>query len=140
VNASTLKAYRFEAADETNIIPLVEPRPVEGGSDTWKHGLTFPVFTRTQAMRNNIERMQSNKVVCVIMRNDGKGEILGKDGGMRLSAVVANPQDPNLGNMIQVTIETKDTQGGETKMPLIVDAGDYASTLALIESMEVAGI
>lgn len=138
-NATGLKAYRFEAADETNIIPLVEPRPVEGGSDAWKHGLTFAVFARTQAMRNNIERMQSNKVVCVIFRNDGIGEILGKDGGMRLSAIVANPQDPNLGNVMQVTVETKDTQGGETKMPLTINAGDYTSTLGLIEGMEIAG-
>ncbi len=139
VNAQGLKAYRFEAADETNIIPLTEPRPVEGGDDGWKHGLTFPVFDRTQAMRNNVERMQSNKVVCIIMRNDGKGEILGKDGGLRLSAASPNAQDPNLGNMFQVTVETKDTMGAETKMPLLIDAGDYTTTLALIEGMEQAG-
>lgn len=140
VNATGLQGYKYEAADETNIIPLVEPRSVDGGHDTWKHGMTFPVFDRSQAMRNNIEVMQKTRVVAVIMRNDGIGEIYGRDGGMRLRAVVANPQDPNLGSLIQVTIETKDTQGGESKMPLTIDAGDYTSTLALIESMTVPGV
>ena len=139
VNATGLQGYKYEAADETNIIPLEEPRAVEGGADTWKHGMTLPVWDLSQAMRNNIEAMQKAPVVAVVMLNAGIGRVYGKDGGMKLTSQTDNPQDPNLGNMIQLVLETKDTQPGETKKPLNINAGDEITTLALIEGMTVVG-
>jgi len=140
VNALTKKAYKFESADETNIIPSVTLRPIDGNADKFDHKVVFSVFQNEQADRNNVSKMRFAPLVAIIYKNDGLGQVYGNDQGMYLLDLVDLPQDPNTGNILVVTIGTKGTQSGESQLPVVIDAGTPATTLALVESLTTAGV
>lgn len=139
-NALTKKAYKYESADKTNIIPSVTLRPIDGNADKFDHKVVFSMFENDQAHRNNVSKLRFAPVVAIIYKNDGLGQVYGNDQGMYLLELVDLPQDPNTGNILVVTVGTKGTQPGESQLPVVVDAGTPATTLALIESLTIAGV
>lgn len=138
-NASTKQAYEFQGADETNIIPSVELRAVEGNADKFDHQLVAAMFEQTQQARDNVSKMRFAKVVAIVYLNSGIGLVYGGEIGMRLNEIIDTPQDPNTGGTISFTVRTKDTDSGEPNLPQVIDAGTPETTKALIQGLTTPG-
>lgn len=138
-NAASLQGYRFDVADETNIVPSVAIRAIEGNADRYDHSTQFAVFEQDQATRNNISKLRFAPIVAIVYRNGGTGLVYGSEIGMRLEELIEAPQDPNTGGIMQVTVKTKDTAPGEPSLPIVIDAGDATSTKTLIEGLTTPG-
>lgn len=138
-NAVAKQAYEFQAADETNIVPTTAIRKIEGGADKYDHQVIMTVFEKDQASRNNVSKTRFAPVVVIIYRNDGTGLVYGSENGMRMEEIVDNPQDPNNSDII-LTLKTQATSPAESNLPIVIDAGDAASTKALIEGLTTPGV
>lgn len=138
-NASTKQAYEFQGADETNIVPICELRPVEGNADKFDHQITAQMFEQTQQARTNISKMRFAKVVAIVYLNSGIGLVYGGNIGMRLNEIMDNPQDPNMGGSLGFVLRTKDTDPGEPDLPQVIDTGDPTTTKTLIEGLTTPG-
>jgi len=139
-NASTKQAYEFSFANNSNVLPNSALRAVDGGQDGFDHQIDAKLYDLTQASRNNAAKMRFQKVVVIIYKNSGIGEVYGGDVGLRFSDFQYNPNDPAMGNMAQFVLKTPDSDSPETALPQVIDAGDAASTLTLIQSLTTPGV
>lgn len=139
VNALGKQAYSVQAADETGIVPDCVLRPIEGNVDKFTHSMKMPIFASDQASRNNFSKLRGAPVVAVIMRNDGTGLVYGAGGGMYLTEWIDQPQSPETGSIIWLTVATKETQAGEPYQPVVLDAGTPAATQAIFDAMITPG-
>ena len=138
-NASTKQAYLVSFANNSNILPNTALRVVDGGQDGYDHMIDAKLYDLSQASRNNIAKLRFQKVVAIIYKNEGVGELYGADVGLRLSDFQYNPNDPAGGNNAQFVLKTPSADSPETALPLIIDAGTAASTLTLIEGLVTPG-
>lgn len=139
-NASTKQAYEVSFANNSNILPNTALRVVDAGQDGYDHTIDARLYDLTQASRNNISKVRFQKVVAIIYKNEGVGEVYGSDVGLRMSDFQYNPNDPASGNNAQFVLKTPDSDSPETALPLIIDAGTAAATLTLIEGLTTPGI
>ena len=139
VNDTGLRAYKVEAADETNIIPSITPRTVDGGYTGYNDQLIFSVFENDQLAVNAIDKLRFAPVVAIVYQNSGTGLVYGETGGMYMTNIEHAPASPDLGAVRRVTIATTDRQPAEPYQPRTIDAGTPASTLALIQGLTTPG-
>ena len=139
-NAVGVAAYVFEVPDETGIVPGQELVVQEGNVDMWKHLLKLSVVLTDQEDIRNVDVMRVQKMVAIIIRNDGKGMNYGAAQGMRLTANNFNPQDAVLGTILPIELATSDAGAKEPYAPGIVYDTDEATTLAMITGLTVEGV
>ena len=140
VNAVGKKAYDYSVADEGNIQPNCALRVVEGGADAFDHSIVTVGFDISQAGADEIAKMRFQKVVAVFERLDGTAKVYGRNVGMRLSDFQFNEGSSDLGGVIQFTLATPANGAGEIGQPTVIDAGDAATTKAVIDGMFVVGV
>ena len=133
------QAYLVTCANNSNILPNAALRIVDGGQDGYDHTIDAKLYDLSQAGRNNISKVRFQKVVAIIFKNSGIGEVYGHNVGLRLSDFQYNANDPNGGNNAQFVLKTPDSDAPETDIPLVIDAGTYATTLALIQGLTTPG-
>lgn len=140
VNQSGIQGYRYEVADNTGII-LGSPAVIQpGGTSGFDHSVNLTIMDSDQATKNNVEAMMRGLVVCIVMKKDGTGEIYGREQGLKLVATTYNPQSPEMGATIPIELLTPADSAKETKMPVTIDAGDEATTLAMIDALTIPGV
>ncbi len=139
LNAVGVQAFRFEVPDEAGIIPSTPIRAVDGGYDSFDHGIALSVIATTQVAKNNIGKMRFTSVVILILKLDGTGEIYGQEQGMKLVDTTYNPQDPGLGSVIPITLKVSDKVSGESHLPAQIEAAS-GTTKDLLESLETIGV
>lgn len=140
VNTTGVRGYKYTFANSGALIPSTPLVPIAGAPSTYNHGLNMNVATTDQASKNEIDKMRGNPVVAIPLRVNGTAEVYGNDQGMTLSANNWNPQAPDLGNTIPIELLTDPNQGGESKMPVEVDAGSGTLTKALLEGLLTPGV
>jgi hypothetical protein len=139
-NDSGIAGFDVTFADNSNILPNTALRAVEGGQDGFDHMIDAKLYDLTQASRNNIANVRFQKLVAIIYKNEGVGEVYGSDVGLRLSDFQYNPNDPAGGNNAQFVLKTPDGDSPETQLPLVILKTDAATTLTLIEGLSTAGV
>jgi hypothetical protein len=140
VNGTGVKAYKFEVWDETGIIPMQELVAQEGNVSMYTHGLNLSIVEIDQEDINNVDKMRVEKMVAIILRNDGKGMCYGITQGMKLTANNFNPQDAAIGSVIPIELRTSDTGAKEPYAPCTIFDTDAATTKALLDGLTVAGV
>jgi hypothetical protein len=139
VNSTGLKGYRFDVADESALIPTLSEEMPDGGIPGYRFSLNLSIVATSQAAKNQVDRMKINNVVAVYYKNDGTGEVLGRQQGLKLTENNYNPQDPSTGNVIPIVLATPPNAPLELRMQTTIDAGTPATTKALIEGLVNAG-
>jgi len=139
VNDSGKQAYEVSFANNSNVLPNCALRVVDAGQDGYDHQIDARLYDLTQAGRDNISKVRFQKVVAIIYKNSGIGEVYGSGVGLRLSDFQYNPNDPASGNNAQFIIKTPDSDAPEVAVPIVIDAGTAASTKALIEGLTTPG-
>lgn len=138
-NAVGKQAYEVSCANNSNILPNSALRAVDGGQDGFDDSIDCKLYDLSQASRNNISKVRFQKVVAILFKNEGIGEVYGNKVGLRLSDWQYNANDPAGGNLAQFVLKTPDSDSPEPELPLVIDAGDYDSTLTLIRSLTTVG-
>jgi hypothetical protein len=139
INNTGIRAFRFDVYDTTALNPTSAVRSVDGGPDGFDHGLGFSIASTKQDAKNLMSVMRFQNVVAVLMKNNGEGEVYGSDQGMGLSANNYDPSSPDTGSVIPIEVLTRESEPAETQPPRSVFKVDAATTLALIESLDVVG-
>lgn len=103
--ASTKQGWSFEGSKESNIIPNVALRGVDG-MDGFDHTIDMKAFDVSQVSRLNLSKMRFNKVACIVPLLSGKALLFGRDVGLRLSDYQENPGDASLAGLIQFILKT----------------------------------
>lgn len=139
-NASGVQAWDFSVADSGNVVPNVALRAVDGGADGYDHQIDSRGFDITQAGADQISKMRFQKIVAIIERVDGTAKLYGAGVGMRLSDLQFNEGSPDIGGIIQFIATTPANDPPENELPVVIDAGDAASTKALLDGLTTPGI
>lgn len=140
VNGVGVQAYRFDMPSGSSLVPTTPVRAVSGGFDGYDHTATFTIIATTQDIKNDVDKMLTNKVVLIAMKNNGKGEVYGDEQGLKVVENNYNPSDADLGGVIQIGLKTADDDPAETRMPPNIFDTDAATTLALIEGLVTPGV
>ena len=56
-------------------------------------------------------------------------------GGAEVNELARNPTDPDTSGAYVMNMQTPEEYGGETRLPISLDAGDYDLTIALIDTL-----
>jgi hypothetical protein len=139
-NASGVQAWRFDVPDETALVLGSVDRLVDGGIDGYDHSLNMSIIDTKQAQKNVLKAMSFEKVVAVVYRKNGTGEVYGGEQGLKSTTNTYNPNDPSFGGVIPVQLATSSRTSPENLMPADVFDTDIATTKALIESLNVPGV
>lgn len=130
------QCYQFDGA-KNSINPSVELR--EGTlANTYGHILALSIFEVDSAQKLNIQGMAHDRLFAIIENANDSAlgnsifEIYGL-GGMELNEITRNPTDPDTGGAYVTNMQTPETYGGETRLPISLDAGGYQATLDLID-------
>lgn len=140
VNASTLQAWDFSVSDEGNIVALSSKVAVDGGADGFSHSIDSRAFDVSQAGAKQISKMQFQKMVAIIERVDGTAKVYGRGIGLRLSDFQFNEGSTDTGGVIQYILSTPETGNPEIDIPTVIDAGDPALTVALLDTLTTPGV
>jgi hypothetical protein len=138
-NAVGVKAWRFDVPDETALILGSPDRLVDGGIDGYDHTVNFSVINTKQAQKNAIKAMAVEKVVAIVYRKNGTGEVYGDEQGLKPNTNTYNPNDPSVGSVIPIQLATSPRTAPENKMPVDIYITDIPTTKALILSLETVG-
>lgn len=139
VNASGVQAYRFDVPDETALVLGSPDRLVDGGLDGYDHTLNMSIMRTKQAQKNIVKAMSFEKVVAVVYKKNGTGEVYGDEQGLKSTTNTYNPNDPSTGSVIPVQLATSTRTAPENNMPRDVFKTDIPTTKALIEDLEIVG-
>lgn len=106
--------------------------------NTFDHKVTFRVFTKTQTVKGEINKLANGKVVAITknasVSEDGvKYEVFGADNGLEMSESSA-PSSGADGVIYSFSLASGDN-AKESGLPLTLDAGDEEATDALVESL-----
>lgn len=127
--ASTKQGWSFEGSKESNIIPNVALRGVDG-IDGYDHTIDMKAFDVSQLSRLNLSKLRFNKVVCIIPLLNGKALLFGRDVGLRLSDYQENPGDAALAGLIQFILKTPADGAPEIEAAwIIADTFDLSTLL-----------
>ena len=128
--------YQFDGA-KNSIVPQIELR--EGTlSNTFAHMLALSIFEVDSAAKLNLQGMSHDQLFCIIENandsalGDSIFEVYGL-GGMEVNELGRNPTDQDTSGAYVMNMQTPEAYGGETRLPLSLDAGDYQLTLDLID-------
>lgn len=128
--------YQFDGA-KNSINPSVELR--EGTlSNTFAHSLGLSVFEVDSLAKINLQGMAHDQLFCIIENandsalGDSIFEVYGL-GGMEVNELGRNPTDQDTSGAWVLNMQTPEAYGGETRLPISLDAGGYQATLDLID-------
>jgi len=139
VNPDGIQAYKFQhLATGTPIVPTNPMRTRAGLPPGYDHSLTMQ-FELSPAQFQQLNQMRCDKVVAIVMGLNGYGYIYGREQGLGITSNDFDPSNIDTGGIVPATLATDPERPPENKMPTIIDAGDYASTLALITGLETPG-
>ena len=131
-----VQMYQFDGA-KNSINPSVELR--EGTlSNTFAHMLALSVFEVDSPAKTNLQGMAHDQLFAIIENandtslGDSIFEVYGL-GGMEVNELTRNPTDQDTSGAYVLNMQTPEAYGGETRLPISLDAGGYEATLALIE-------
>jgi len=138
-NSTGIKAYRFDVPDETALILGSPDRLVDGGMDGYDHSLNMSILKTKQAQKNVVKAMSFGKVVAVVYKKNGTGEVYGDEQGLKPTSNTYNPNDPSVGSVIPVQLATSPRTAPENLMPVDVFKTDIPTTKALVEGLNIVG-
>ena len=107
--------------------------------NTFDHKVTFRVFSKTQTIKDEINKLANGRVVAItknanVPEEDGvKYEVFGADNGLEMSESSA-PSSGTDGVIYSFSLASGDN-AKESALPLTIDAGDVEATDALVESL-----
>lgn len=139
-NAVGIQAFRFDIPDETALVLGSPNREVDGGIDGFDHTCNMSVLDTKQAKKNAVRAMTFEKVVAVVYRKNGTGEVYGDEQGLKPTTNTYNPNDPSVGSVIPIQLATSTRTAAENKMPADVFDTDISTTKALVEGLNVVGV
>ncbi len=139
-NTTGIQAFRFDAPDETALILGSPDRLVDGGMDGYDHTMNFSIINTKQTQKNVLKAMAFEKVVAVVYKKNGTGEVYGDEQGLKATTNTYNPNDPSVGSVIPVQLATSTRTAAENRMPCDVYKIDIATTKALILGLEIPGV
>ncbi len=133
----TAKGFRYEGYNTS-----VKPKTTfikKDYSARYDHMVDFVIFAKGSAVKAEIEKLGTNRVVAVIENihksGDSAFEIFGTDLGLELTTVKSDPNDSNSEGAYELNL-TSPANFKEPHMPATLFSTDYASTktalLALI--------
>lgn len=140
VNAVGVRAYRFDVPDETALILGSPDRLVDGGLDGYDHTVNMSIINTKQAQKNIVKAMAFGKVVAIVYKKNGTGEVYGDEQGLKPTTNTYNPNDPAVGSVIPVQLATSTRTSAENLMPADIFKTDIPTTKALIEDLEIVGV
>ena len=140
VNATGIAAFRFDIPDETALILGSPDRLVDGGIDGYDHTINMSILNTKQAQKNTVKAMSFEKVVAVLYRKNGTGEVYGDEQGLKPTTNTYNPNDPSIGMVIPIQLATSTRTAPENNFPADVFKTDIATTKALIEGLTTVGV
>lgn len=139
-NAAGIQAYRFDVPDETALVLGSPDRLVDGGMDGYDHQLNMSIINTKQAQKNILKAMSFEKVVAVVYKKNGTGEVYGDEQGLKSTTNTYNPNSPTTGSVIPVQLATSTRTAPENKLPCDIFKTDIATTKALILGLEIPGV
>jgi len=139
VNLTGIKGYRFDVPDETALILGSPDRLVDGGLDGYDHSVSMSILRTKQTQKNIVKAMSFGKVVAVVFKKNGTGEVYGDEQGLKPSSNTYNPNDPSKGSVIPVVLVTSPRTSPENRMPVDIFKTDISTTKALIEGLVIVG-
>jgi hypothetical protein len=139
VNSAGVQAYRFDIPDETALILGSPDRLVDGGLDGYDHNVSMSIIDTKQAQKRVVKAMSFEKVVAVVYRKNGTGEVYGDEQGLKSTTNTYNPNDPNVGSVIPVQLATSPRTAAENLMPADVFKIDIPTTKTLVEGLNIVG-
>lgn len=139
VNPAGVQAYRFDVPDETALVLGSPDRLVDGGIDGYDHTVNMSIIKTKQAQKAVVKAMSFEKVVAVVYRKNGTGEVYGDEQGLKSTTNTYNPNDPNVGAVIPVQLATSPRTAPENNMPVDVFKIDIPTTKALIQDLNIVG-
>ena len=138
VMATGEQMYQFDGA-KNSIEPQIELR--EGTlANTFAHMLALSIFEVDSLAKLNIQGMAHDRMFAIIenARDSALGnsifEVYGLNG-MEVNELARNPTDPDTSGAYVMNMQTPEEYGGETRLPISLDAGDYDLTIALIDTL-----
>lgn len=140
INAVDIQAFRFDVPDETALVLGSPDRLVDGGNDGYDHTLNMSILGTKQTKKNILKAMSFEKVVAVVYRKNGTGEVYGDEQGLKSTTNTYNPNDPSVGGVIPVQLATSTRTAAENKMPADVFKTDIPTTKALVEGLNIVGV
>ena len=138
-NAVGVRAYKKDVPPGSIVLGSTVNRNT-GAYPSFTHMTSYPLINNKQLEKNVAESMTDEKRVCIVIKNSGESELYGNDQGMVLINTPYNPNDAVLGGMIPVELSTDPDGAKETRMPRSIFDTDTATTIALIDSLTVAGV
>lgn len=139
INPVGVRAYRFDVPDETALVLGSPDRLVDGGLDGYDHQVNMSILRTKQAQKNIVKAMSFSKVVAVVYKKNGTGEVYGDEQGLKPTTNTYAPNSPATGSVIPVQLATSPRTAPENKMPADVFKTDIATTKALIEGLVIVG-
>ena len=139
INTVGIQAFRFDIPDETALILGAPNREVDGGIDGFDHTVNMSRLDTLQAKKNAVRAMTFEKVVAVVYRKNGTGEVYGDEQGLKPTTNTYNPNDASVGSVIPIQLATSPRTAAENRMPADVFKTDISTTKALIEGLNVVG-
>lgn len=140
VNATGVRAFRFDVPDETALVLGSPDRLVDGGLDGYDHSVGMSIINTRQAQKNIVKAMSFEKVVAVVYKKNGTGEVYGDEQGLKSTTNTYNPNDPSVGSVIPVQLATSPRTAPENLFPADIFKIDIPTTKALIEDLNIVGI
>ena len=136
VMADGEQMFQFDGA-KNSIVPQIELR--EGTlSNTFAHMLALSIFEVDSDAKLNIQGMAHDQLFAIIENandtslGDSIFEVYGL-GGMEVNELTRNPTDQDTSGAYVLNMQTPEAYGGETRLPISLDAGGYQATLDLID-------
>jgi len=110
-------------------------------SSRFDHSIDFVIFSKGSAVKAEIEKMGTNRVVAIIENSyksgDSAFEVFGTDIGLELTTLKSDPNDANSEGAYEITL-TSPANFKEPHMPATLYNASYAATktalLALIST------
>lgn len=140
VNLVGERGYRLDQPDETALVLGSPDRLVDGGLDGFDHSVNLSILKTKQSQKNMLKVMSFQKIVVIVWRKNGTGEVYGSDQGLKPTANTYNPNDPSLGTVIPVQLTTSPRTPAESEPPADIFNTDAATTKALIEGLVTPGV
>lgn len=139
-NPSGVAAFRFDVPDNSSLQVGNPIRAIEGGFDSYDHTVNFTVSASTQIAKNTVSKMRLNKVVAILYKNDGLGEVYGSDQGLKLITDNTSTTNADTGGIQPIELATDPSGPAESNKPANIDAGTLPATKILMDALVVAGV
>ncbi len=124
--------YQYEGY-RNSLVPTVEAITPDSGQTLYKHQLGFFIFDKSQATKNQIQKMALGRFIAII-ENNGKDansfEVYGLNKGLEMVAQPIRAVNENNGAYTLLMASPEGEE--EAKLPQTLFDTDYATTLAKV--------